>query len=191
MSGCIYPNLHDEKKLDGFRKRYNFIREFVRDKQVLDLGSGSGYGTTFYADATKYTVGLDLKENVDYANNVFSSKKVKFYEHDLRKKLPVNLVKRFDVVIMCEIIEHFHYNDCLKVIYTAYDALKDGGLLIGTTPNMKDKMIEYPDKLSGDHCTLFHKRDLLKILYRFNDIKFHSLIDWALVWTCIKEECDL
>src|SRR5436309_13222977 len=42
--------------------RYAFATQFVRNKRVLDLASGEGYGSNLIAKTAKQVVGIDIDE---------------------------------------------------------------------------------------------------------------------------------
>src|SRR5438093_10255188 len=42
--------------------RYAFATQFVRNKRVLDLASGEGYGSNLLAKTAKQVVGIDIDE---------------------------------------------------------------------------------------------------------------------------------
>jgi 2-polyprenyl-3-methyl-5-hydroxy-6-metoxy-1,4-benzoquinol methylase len=47
---------------------YNFARDYVVDKHVLDYGCGSGYGTHHMASCCASIVGVDIAEDaIEYA----------------------------------------------------------------------------------------------------------------------------
>lgn len=199
MPNAIYPNEKDPKKLDGFIKRHKWARQFVKDKVVIDAACGSGYGTSFYSDLAKQpyrtkpwlpliptVIGIDHSaENVDFADKNYGSPKVVFSCADMRK--PIQIDRQADVVIMFEVLEHFQPDSAELVLRNAYNLLKPNGILIGTTPRMKDHTRYYSDKADGEHCVIYDRPDLIKKLSAFDSIDFHNIgIDWAHSWTCRK-----
>src|SRR5215831_2145342 len=52
--------------------RYAFATQFVRNKRVLDLASGEGYGSNLLAKTAKQVVGIDIDEqSVRHAKNKY------------------------------------------------------------------------------------------------------------------------
>src|SRR5438034_11094846 len=45
--------------------RYAFATQFVRNKRVLDLASGEGYGSNLLAKTAKQVVGVDIDEQTE------------------------------------------------------------------------------------------------------------------------------
>src|SRR6185436_11181815 len=59
--------------------RYEAAAAIIKDKVVLDIASGSGYGTKMLAEHAKKVYGVDVSaEAVDYAKERFSAKNVEY-----------------------------------------------------------------------------------------------------------------
>jgi len=55
---------------------YNFARKFVLDKEVLDIGCGTGYGTFFLSNIAKSVIGVDISiDAINRAKENFSFSK--------------------------------------------------------------------------------------------------------------------
>lgn len=128
--------------------RYLFASSFVKEKRVLDLACGVGYGSRMLKDAgAKNVFGVDISEDaVKYAKAKYGTKGITFIESDATStNLKTNV---FDVVVCFEFIEHVaNQDDVLKEIKRL---LKKDGVLIISTPNKRI----YPDK------NKFHKKEL-------------------------------
>ena len=85
--------------------RYAFSLHFTKDKIVVDIACGTGYGTYMISENAKHVTGIDIsKETIDYANKHYNRKNLKFVVGNIIKiPLPSNSV---DVVISFETIEH-------------------------------------------------------------------------------------
>ena len=109
------------------------LEENFKDKnnlKILEIGSGLGYLTYSLNQSGYSTVGVDLsQEAVSRANNKYGA----FYEAGDIFKLAEDRQKKYDCVIMTEMIEHVE--DPKSFIKVALSLLKDGGKLILTTPN--------------------------------------------------------
>lgn len=113
--------------------RYNFASQFVQSKTVLDIASGSGYGTNILAYAGALSVtGADISdEAVNYANVNYGTDNLKFVQANGTSLIFED--NSFDVVVSFETIEHLEdyqsfYNELCRV-------LKDDGVLIISSPN--------------------------------------------------------
>src|SRR5947199_9541379 len=59
--------------------RYAFATQFVRNKRVLDLASGEGYGSNLLAKTAKHVVGIDIDEKAaNHAANNYIKPNLQF-----------------------------------------------------------------------------------------------------------------
>lgn len=129
----MVPELHKGTQIYGEHiARYEAVCEIVRNKRVLDIASGSGYGTEIIARSAKEVVGVDVsKETVEYAQQHFAADNVQYLVGD-GEKIPTS-DGEFDVVVSFETIEHV--KDYKKFLQEVKRTLKKDGLLILSTPN--------------------------------------------------------
>jgi 2-polyprenyl-3-methyl-5-hydroxy-6-metoxy-1,4-benzoquinol methylase len=84
---------------------YNFAKDFVKGKEVLDIGCGEGYGSSFMAGYAKKVLGIDYNETViDYARDKYSKPGLNFLVLDINNL--DTLDKKFDVICSFQNIEH-------------------------------------------------------------------------------------
>jgi len=120
----------DRFALDLARHRaaYEIAKQHAHDRRVLDVGCGSGYGTTSLVGHARLAAGIDRV----LPDRRFRSNGASFVVGDLRS-LPV-VAHRFDLVVSFQVIEHLDdpgfYVDALA------DLLTPDGLAIVTTPNI-------------------------------------------------------
>lgn len=115
--------------------RYLFAKQFVKGKQVLDAGCGTGYGTNILKNAGAANItGIDIAdEAVSYCQEKFPGKKITFKKGNVTKLSFADKV--FDVITSFEVIEHIEkYEEVLKEMHRV---LKETGTLIISTPNKK------------------------------------------------------
>lgn len=112
--------------------RYLAVLDLVKGKEVLDVASGSGYGTQLIAQHAKTVVGLDNNsEAVEYAQKNYPAKNVTYVQGDAHK-MPFK-DKSFDVIVSLETIEHLPRPE--EFIAEVKRLLKKGGQFIVSTPN--------------------------------------------------------
>lgn len=147
--------------------RYNFCKQFVAGKTVIDIACGSGYGTQIIAEAgAQLAHGADISpETVEYATKTYAHAKSEYFVAD-GTDLPFG-DHCYDVAVSFETIEHLeHYQ---KFIDELKRVLSPSGLLIISSPN-KDL---YP---SGNdfHYEEFTEEEFLTMLQvQFKHVKLY------------------
>ncbi|MBI3397217.1 class I SAM-dependent methyltransferase [Candidatus Woesebacteria bacterium] len=114
--------------------RYKFASDIVKKGfKVLDVGSGTGYGSYFIATSNKcFVYGVDInKEAMMFSRSHYKKRNIKFIISDVLS-LPFKN-KEMDVVISFEVIEHI--KDYPRYLKEIKRVLKDNGKFILSTPN--------------------------------------------------------
>jgi acetyltransferase-like isoleucine patch superfamily enzyme len=97
---------------------------------VLDIGAGEGYLTNIFRDKCRHIVGIDYsKEAVHLAKQQ--------YNLDCHHMVCTNLQfepESFDKVTCFELLEHITRLQAKKTLAEIHRVLKEGGMLIGSTP---------------------------------------------------------
>lgn len=139
--------------------RYISASYLCKDKVVLDVASGEGYGTSMLCTLGKASsvTGIDIsEESVKHARDTYGSKKVRFCVDSALELLtiPDNSV---DVVVCFELIEHV--KDQKKCLQAIARVLRADGILIMSSPN---KYL-YPD---GNiyHLKELYPKQFMKLL---------------------------
>lgn len=98
---------------------------------VLDIGSGTGFGTHLFARTAAKVVGCEIDETaLKFSKKTFSNGKVSFHSFDITQPItPAN----YDFVTMIDVIEHIK-KDSLA-IQNCVDLLHKDGTFICSTPN--------------------------------------------------------
>ena len=112
--------------------RYKAALEFVSGKTVLDIASGSGYGTKIIASKAAKVFGVEVDEaSILYSKENFGSNNIKYIKGDA-STIPLD-DNSVDVVVSFETIEHI--KDYNKFLDEVDRVLKDDGVLLLSTPN--------------------------------------------------------
>ena len=140
--------------------RYAIATSLVKDKKVLDIACGEGYGSYLLKRAgAKQVVGVDVSvDAIDRARNSFEAPGIEFLSADaasIETRFPAEY---FDVVISCETIEHIE-NPAAYLLSLKQIAKKDAVIVI-SCPN--DHWYFPQD----DQRNPFHLRK-----YRFDEFK--------------------
>jgi 2-polyprenyl-3-methyl-5-hydroxy-6-metoxy-1,4-benzoquinol methylase len=149
--------------------RYVAAKDIIKGKVVLDIASGSGYGTKILAEHAEFVYGVDVDEPaVEYAKNNFSAPNITYKVGD-GEKIPLDNAS-VDVVITFETIEHV--KDYKKFVKEIRRVLKPDGIAIVSTPNE----LEFTD---GNHYHLHEfeydeLRSLLASDFKYIDPYFQA-----------------
>ena len=139
--------------------RYAIACEFIKDKIVLDIASGEGYGSNLLAKNAKQVIGVDISEEaIKHAS-------VKYLKNNLTFKVgsvtDIPLPdKSIDICVSFETLEHIYEQE--EMIKEIHRVLKTDGILIISTPERSN----YGDIGVNNH---FHVKELY-----FNE--FQSLL---------------
>ncbi len=116
--------------------RYMQARGLCKDKKVLDIACGEGYGSFVMADAwhAQEVIGVDIsKETIGKAEQLFKRRNLKFMCADAMKDEELFEPKSFDLIISLETIEHLIHPE--KFLSNLKRWIKDDGVIIVSCPN--------------------------------------------------------
>lgn len=138
--------------------RYAFASKFVKDKYVLDLASGEGYGSYLLSNKASGVIGVEINEDaVAHSRSKYLKSNLEFKQGSILN-VPVDGSKVFDVIVCFEALEHVE--DHGQLFSEVKRLLKDDGLFLVSTPNKR----AYSDE-AGYHNP-FHLKEL-----NFDDFK--------------------
>jgi 2-polyprenyl-3-methyl-5-hydroxy-6-metoxy-1,4-benzoquinol methylase len=141
-STIAYEHLH----------RYAFAATLVKDKRVLDLACGEGYGARILAAAAASVVGVDIDADVvRHASAKYGTANLEFVAGSITA-VPIPDDQSFDVIVCFEAIEHIEHQEAL--LAEIKRLLKPDGVFVVSTPN---KAI-YHDKARDENP--FHLKEL-------------------------------
>jgi ubiquinone/menaquinone biosynthesis C-methylase UbiE len=127
--------------------RYSFALPYIKDKKVLDIACGTGYGLAFLKSSAKSVTGVDV--DIEAAKLAMSEcdEKARVLLGD-GTNLPFH-DESFDVVTSFETLEHLHERKLF--LSELKRVLKPNGLLILSTPNAY-----YTKPINGKPTNKFH-----------------------------------
>lgn len=164
----MMPESSDEATFFAHVYRYRFAAQFVRDKRVLDIASGEGYGTAALSQAgAQSVVGVDICPEIC----LHARRK---YGVDIRlgdaERIPLP-DQSVDVVVSFETIEHVQnperfLEECVRV-------LTPHGRLIVSTPNRE--VYSENGKHNEFHHIEFNKNEFVGLLQkRFQGVELFT-----------------
>lgn len=131
----ILPEKESPLMIARHLKAYKFAADFVKDKTVLDIGCGAGYGSAFLSGTAREVTGLDYSGPViEYASCTYPRDNLKFICLDIRDLSSHRA--RYDAACSFQVIEHLH--DATAFIMAVRQLLNDDGLFICSTPDKDD-----------------------------------------------------
>ncbi|KXK08873.1 MAG: putative S-adenosylmethionine-dependent methyltransferase [Microgenomates bacterium OLB22] len=124
-----------QNRMEDYAQRYQFAQQYVKDKRVLDIACGEGYGTSIIAPLAHSVVGVDTDiEAITFARERYGSvdERARFVHADALDYLH-DLKNTFDVILSFETIEHVA--DPHRFLALLHKTLKVGGTLLLSTQN--------------------------------------------------------
>ena len=147
------------------RKRENVffikIANEIKNKNVLDLGSGSGFYTKLFSK-------FNVVHAVDISSNMLKKLPSKNIYPILGDVSEVNLNKKFDLILVAgllEFVENFE-----KVLQNAHKHLKNNSKIVILFPrkNFFGRIYKLFHKLNGIDIKLFSKLEVENSLFKLN-----------------------
>lgn len=131
----MVDNVQLSKGIVEHLHRYALSTELIKDKIVLDIACGEGYGSNILAKKAKYVFGIDISpEAIEHSSRKYRKENLKYIEGSaLSIPLENNSV---DVVVSFETLEHLTQQD--EMLQEFRRVLKEDGLLIISTPEKEN-----------------------------------------------------
>jgi 2-polyprenyl-3-methyl-5-hydroxy-6-metoxy-1,4-benzoquinol methylase len=100
---------------------------FTKRGDMLELGCGKGNLLLTFKNLGWNCKGVDID-----TNHVLNEVKQDVESYDI---LFYRDARRYDLIVIDQVLEHIPKNDCLYFLKNSYDMLKKGGVLISRAPN--------------------------------------------------------
>jgi len=167
----LIPNAMPQNIYREHISRYEFAASLTRNKVVLDIACGAGYGSSFLKKkGAKMVVGGDVnRDAVEYAKEHYKGEELVFLRLDAMN-LPFSK-STFDVIVSFETIEHL--KDNRRFLSACKEVLKKSGLFICSTPNSLVTLSDLGRPLNPFHVHEFTVKeffDLLSEYFRYVNI---------------------
>ena len=164
--------MNGQIKAEHLNRYYFVTTQFdLKEKTVLDIASGEGYGSNILAQHAKQVYGVDIAEEaVTHANSKYKSNNLKYLQGSATS-IPIGN-GTIDMVVSFETIEHHDKHE--EMMQEIKRVLKPNGILIISSPNKK----EYTD-VPG-YANHYHIKELYTD--EFTNLVSHYFSNTKLLW---------
>lgn len=156
------PQVSGVIKMEHYH-RYSLALDFCKDKIVLDLASGEGYGSNLISQVAAHVVGVDISSDaVNFAKKNYVKDNLDYFEGSATD-IPFE-DSYFDVVLSFETIEHHDKHD--ESMREFHRVLKSDGILLISSPNK----LNYSDKPGYEnpyHIKELYTNELQKLISKY------------------------
>lgn len=145
--------------------RYVFASRFVKNKIVLDVASGMGYGSNYIVEnGAKKVVGLDISNDaIIYSKKTYNIDDLDFVQGDATKMQFSD--KSFDVIVSFETIEHL--KEYREFLIECKRVLKNEGVFICSTPNKGVSFLHTENPSNPFHVKEFYLDEFHNLLNEY------------------------
>ena len=146
------------------KKAYEFAISFCKNRIVLEIGCGSGYGSKYLSQVARKVISVDTDESaINYAKKHYISPNVVYKKLENPMSLPFKS-GTFDVIVIFQVIEHIPSENVSKFLKEVKRVLKEGGVALFTTPNRKFRLLPFQKPWNKHHYIEYTPRQLQKLL---------------------------
>ena len=152
---------------------YKFAGEYAKGKNILDIACGEGYGSDYLSKTAKYVIGADCDNSaVEYAKSKYAGNNLKFIRQDACSLEFSDA--QFDLVCSFQTVEHIP--DAGKFLSEIRRVLNEQGMLIISTPNIKDSSPKSLEPLNKYHVKEYTCKEFEQLLKGcFRAVKIYGL----------------
>lgn len=153
--------------------RYAIAFEYIKDKVILDIASGEGYGSNLMSNEAKFVYGVDIDAaTIDKANKKYKKDNLKYLTGST-SNIPIES-NSIDVVISYETLEH--HDEHKQMMLEIQRVLKPNGILIISTPD-KHYYSDIRNFKNAFHVKELYKDEFLNLISKH--FKFSQLLNQA------------
>lgn len=179
------PGIEDQKLTVEHMQRYKSIIKLVKEKKVIDIACGEGYGTAMLAETASEIMGIDIDaDTIGRAQEKYNRENL-CYKIGSVEKIPVadnsvDLIVSFETIEhVTEELQHAFLKECARV-------LKSSGMLIMSTPNKEIYSDQY-NYVNEYHVHEFYHDEYLQFLKQ--KFKFVELYNQAFQVVSLLSDC--
>ena len=132
----IPGKMNDPATITEHYQRYSAALPLVKGKVVLDIASGSGYGTYLLSSAAAMAYGVEIDRNaVEYSRERYAGSNLKYLQGSV-DRIPLE-DHSVDVVVSFETIEHVGAELQIRMMEEIERVLKADGILFISSPDKR------------------------------------------------------
>ncbi|MDD3630878.1 MAG: class I SAM-dependent methyltransferase, partial [Bacteroidales bacterium] len=162
--------------------RYAITFDYIKDKDVIDIACGEGYGSFLMSKYAKNIIGIDIDKNtIDNANSKYVNNNLSYLQGDV-SKIPLQS-STIDVVVSFETIEHTTMHD--EMMLEIKRVLKPDGLLIMSSPdkyNYSEKR-GFRNKFHVKELYLEEFENLIKKYFKYDKMLFQRYFHGSMMFS--------
>ncbi|MFH1593945.1 MAG: class I SAM-dependent methyltransferase [Candidatus Omnitrophota bacterium] len=147
-----YNLKNDPKRLAFVLSRYKFAAKVgSKDRSILELGCSEGMGVPILTEFAKSYRGVDSDVSaIEVATQNWSNDRISFMKDDFLGRV----YGQFDTVVSLDVVEHIALSSEQRFFDTIYSNLKEDGIGIVGTPNIRARAYASPASKEG-HLNMF------------------------------------
>jgi ubiquinone/menaquinone biosynthesis C-methylase UbiE len=151
------------------------VMDLVKDKIVLDIASGEGYGSNLISNVATFTYGVDIdEESIKHANEKYQKKNL-IYKLGAADQIPLEDAS-VDIVVSFETLEHHDRHD--EMFSEIKRVLKPGGILVMSTP---EKVIPENNHFHVKELTNKEFKQLIARHFKIQVLYFQRIVMGSLI----------
>lgn len=144
--------------------RYAIAKDFCKDKVVLDIASGEGYGSAMLSNIAKSVYGVDIDpESIVHAQKEYAHRQNLTFLIGSCDKIPLE-DSSVEVVVSFETIEHHDKHE--EMLSEIRRVLTEDGILILSSPN-KLVYSDEPDYHNPYHVKELYYEELSELIEKY------------------------
>ncbi len=145
---------------------YDFATQFCQGADVLDVGSGAGYGSAYLAEHGARSVhGVEISPKaVQFSRENFKNPNLN-YSQMPAEEITGFQPQSFDVIYTSNVLEHVEGVDAF--MRTAWTLLKPTGLMILAVPPITDERLEYLNIINPYHVNIWSPKQWHHAINRY------------------------
>ena len=126
----VYSNPNSQRQSNNFEK---FVREKAQNRDVLDVGCGTGWSSQQILDMGARSVdGIDISAEMLIEARAIDDSRLRFFEADVTKGVLKHTGRKYDLIVGRAILHHLDYKKALRLLYK--ESLAPGGSMIFLEP---------------------------------------------------------